>query len=84
MQSPVRTPAIGAQAAPPFPVGDPNFLTVFGPGDEIGVIHSRQGQNVWLIGGLFGHVPADPNCDGAFNAGDIDAFFACLDAGGCP
>ncbi|MCH8805092.1 MAG: hypothetical protein IH986_03280 [Planctomycetes bacterium] len=71
--------ATGAQAAPPFPVGDqPNFLTIFGPADQVGVVYSRQDQSVWLIGGLFGHVLGDLNCDGAFNGGDIDPFFLAL------
>ena len=71
--------ASGAQAAPPFPVGDQaNFLTVFGPGDQIGVVHSRLDHNIWLISGLFGHIVGDVNCDGVINALDIEPFLVAL------
>ena len=34
--------------------------------------------------GLKGGTLGDLNCDGTFNGGDIDPFFACLGGGACP
>ena len=38
------------------------------------------GLKRWYVAIPYG----DMNCNGAFNGGDIDAFFECLGSGGCP
>jgi len=71
--------ATGDQVSAPLPVDDqPNFLTILGPADRVGVICSgSDADNVWLIDGLF---PADGDFDGD---GDVDledhaVFAVCL------
>ncbi|MEW6252400.1 MAG: hypothetical protein AB1716_17310 [Planctomycetota bacterium] len=71
--------ATGAQVWPPFPVEQgPNYLSVYGNCNRIGVICSGQTPGVWLIDGLFGHRLGDLNCSGAVNFEDINPFVLAL------
>jgi hypothetical protein len=67
--------ATGAQVTPRFPVDDqPNYLTVYPPGDQVGVICSGlDTDNVWLIEGLFGTVEGDLDGDGDVDLSDLAA-----------
>jgi hypothetical protein len=51
--------ATGAQFHPRFAVADqPNYLTVFGPDNRVGVVCSGATGSVWLIDGLLGDTGA--------------------------
>jgi len=70
--------ASGAQVAPRFLVDDqPNYLTIFQPGDQVGVLCSgNEADNVWLIQGLFGNIPGDLDGDGDVDLGDLAELLA--------
>jgi hypothetical protein len=67
--------ATGAQVASPFPVDDqPNYLTVYPPGNQVGVICSGlDADNIWLIEGLLGAVEGDVDGDGDVDISDLAA-----------
>jgi hypothetical protein len=70
--------ATGAQVAPPLLVDDqPNYLTIFQPGDQVGVLCSgNDADNVWLIQGLFGNIPGDIDGDGKVDLSDLGILLA--------
>ena len=70
--------ATGAQVAPRLLVDDqPNYLTIFQPGDQVGVICSgNEADNVWLIQGLFGNIPGDLDGDGDVDLSDLAELLA--------
>jgi len=74
--------ATGAQVAPRFLVDDqPNYLTVFQPGDQVGVLCSgNEADNVWLIQGLFGNIPGDLDGDGDVDLSDLAELLAAYGA----
>jgi hypothetical protein len=70
--------ATGAQVAPRFLVDDqPNYLTIFQPGDQVGVLCSgSDADNIWLIQGLFGNIPGDLDGDGDVDLSDLAELLA--------
>ncbi len=72
--------ATGQQIAPRFKVDDePNYLTIFGATDRVGVVCSgTNADNIWLIDGLFGFITGDLNCDRRIDFGDINPFVLAL------
>jgi len=74
--------ATGAQVTPRFRVDDqPNYLTVFQPGDQIGVLCSgSEADNVWLIQGLLGNIPGDLDGDGDVDLSDLAELLAAYGA----
>ncbi|RJP40679.1 MAG: hypothetical protein C4547_02440 [Phycisphaerales bacterium] len=75
--------ATGAQAANPFPVDDqPNFLTVFQPGDRVGVACSGiDADNVYLIHNLVSKT-GDGDDDGDVDLVDVSGFQDCYSGSG--
>ena len=54
----------------------PNFLDIFGPGDQIGLINSGGDGKITLIQGLFGTVTGDIDGDGDVDLSDLAALLA--------
>jgi hypothetical protein len=74
--------ATGSQFAPRYTVSaQPNYLTIFGADDRIGVACSNgDNSKIWLIEGLLGLWLGDLNCDGTMNNFDITPFVLALTA----
>jgi hypothetical protein len=74
--------ATGGQIAPPLLVDDqPNYLTIFQPGDQVGVLCSgSEADNIWLIQGLFGNIPGDVDGDGDVDLNDLAELLAAYGA----
>jgi hypothetical protein len=73
--------ATGDQVSAPFPVdAQPNYLTVYGPGDRLATLISGSDGKVWLISDLFGAVVGDVDGDGDVDLNDLAALLAAYGA----